>query len=123
MATFITRLTTMSIAQRLVSLRKQKGLTQQALADAIGLHITQVKRYEAGSSQPSLEALKKIAQTLRVTTDSLIFEPDELEPDGDLRLQFKAISNMPDQEQQVIKQLLEGMIIKYEAERLSSKAR
>lgn len=113
----------MSIAQRLVSLRKQKGLTQQALADAIGLHITQVKRYEAGSSQPSLEALKKIAQTLRVTTDSLIFEPDELEPDEDLRLQFKAISNMPDQEQQVIKQLLEGMIIKYEAERWSSKAR
>jgi transcriptional regulator with XRE-family HTH domain len=113
----------MSIAQRLVSLRKQKGLTQQALADAIGLHITQVKRYEAGSSQPSLEPLKKLAQTLRVTTDSLIFEPDELEPGEDLRLQFRAISNMPEQEQQIVKQLLEGMIIKYEAERWSSKAR
>ncbi len=123
MATFITRLTTMSLAQRLVSLRKQKGLTQQVLADSIGLHITQVKRYEAGSSQPSLEALKKIAQTLRVTTDSLIFEPDELEPDEDLRLQFQAISNMPEDEQQVIRQLLEGMIIKYEAQRWSSKAR
>ena len=86
MATFITPLTTMSLAERLVVLRKQKGLTQQALADALGLHITQVKRYEAGSSQPSLEAVKKIAQTLRVTTDSLIFEPEELEPDEDLRL-------------------------------------
>ncbi len=123
MATFITRLTTMSIAQRLAPLRKQKGLTQQALADAIGLHITQIKRYEAGSSQPSLEALKKIAQTLRVTTDSLIFEPEELEPDSDLRLQFKAISNMPEEERQIVKQLLEGMIIKYEAERWSSKTR
>lgn len=123
MATFMTPLTTMSLAQRLVSLRKQKGLTQQALADSIGLHITQVKRYEAGTSQPSLEALKKIARTLRVTTDSLIFEPDELEPDADLRLQFKAVSDMPEQEQQVVKQLLEGMIIKYEAERWSSKAR
>lgn len=123
MTTFITRLTTMSIAQRLVSLRKQKGLTQQALADAIGLHITQVKRYEAGSSQPSLEALKKIARTLRVTTDSLIFEAEELEPDADLRLQFKAISNMPEEERQIVKQLLEGMIIKYEAERWSSKTR
>ncbi|HHH43903.1 MAG TPA: XRE family transcriptional regulator [Gammaproteobacteria bacterium] len=96
---------------------------QQALADAIGLHITQIKRYEAGSSQPSLEALKKIAQTLRVTTDSLIFEPGELEPDEDLRLQFKAISSMPEHERQIIKQLLEGMIIKYEAERWSSKTR
>lgn len=123
MATFITRLTTMSIAQRLVSLRKQKALTQQALADALGLHLTQVKRYEAGTSQPSLDALKKMAQTLRVTTDSLIFEPEELEPDEDLRLQFQAVSNMPAEEQRIVKQLLEGMIIKYEAERWSSKTR
>jgi transcriptional regulator with XRE-family HTH domain len=123
MATFITPLTTMSLAERLVVLRKQKGLTQQALADALGLHITQVKRYEAGSSQPSLEAVKKIAQTLRVSTDSLIFEPEELEPDEDLRLQFRAVSNMPEEERRVIKQLLEGMIIKYEAERWSSKTR
>jgi transcriptional regulator with XRE-family HTH domain len=123
MATFITRLISMSIAQRLVTLRKQKGLTQQALADALDLHITQVKRYEAGTSQPSLEALKKLARTFRVTTDSLIFEPDELEPDEDLRMQFKAVSDMPPEEQRVVKQLLEGMIIKYEAERWSSKAR
>jgi hypothetical protein len=64
-----------------------------------------------------------MAQTLRVTTDSLIFEPDELEPDEDLRLQFKAVSSMPAEEQGIIKQLLEGMIIKYEAERWSSKRR
>ncbi len=123
MDTFITKLISMSIAQRLVTLRKQKGLTQHALADALGLHITQVKRYEAGTSQPSLEALKKLAKTFRVTTDSLIFEPQELEPDEDLRMQFKAVSDMPADEQRVVKQLLEGMIIKYEAERWSSKAR
>lgn len=113
----------MSIAERLITLRKKKGLTQQALADALGLHITQIKRYEAGTSQPSLEALRKIVQTLRVTTDSLIFEPGELEPDEDLRLQFQAIASMPPEEQRVVKQLLEGMIIKYEAERWSSKTR
>ncbi|WP_305847165.1 helix-turn-helix domain-containing protein [Xenorhabdus sp. KK7.4] len=111
----------MSIAHRLITLRKQKGLSQQALADAIGIHVTQVKRYEGGISLPSLEAIKKIAQTLRVTTDSLIFEEDELQPDSDLALQFQAISNMQPEQRQVIKELLEGMIIKYEAERWSSK--
>lgn len=60
MATFIQRPIAMSIAPRLVSLRKRKGLTQRTLADALGLHITQVKRYKAGTFQPSLEALKKI---------------------------------------------------------------
>lgn len=123
MVSFIQLIHSMTIATRLSELRKKKGLTQQALANAIGLHVTQVKRYESGASQPSLEALKKIAQTLRVTTDSLIFEENELPSDADLALQFQAISNMPDEEQEVIKQLLEGMIIKYEAQRWSSRAK
>ncbi len=111
----------MSIANRLITLRKQKGLSQQALADAVGIHVTQIKRYEGGVSLPSLEAIKKIAQTLRITTDSLIFEDNELQPDSDLALQFQAISNMQPEQRQVIKEVLEGMIIKYEAERWSSK--
>ena len=123
MARFVSWLANMTIATRLAEIRKQKGLTQQALADAIGLHVTQVKRYESGASQPSLDALKKIAKTLRVTTDSLVFDEDELEPSSDLALQFQAIAHMPKQQQEVIKQLLEGMIIKYEAERWSSRAK
>lgn len=34
-------------------------------------------------------------QTLFVTMDSLIFEPEKVEPGVDLQLQFKAISGMP----------------------------
>ena len=113
----------MSIAKKLPLTRKQKGLTQQALADAIGIHVSQIKRYESGKSQPSVEALKKIAKTLRVSADSLIFDDDELKVDSDLALQFEAISNMSKDEQTVIKQLLEGMIIKSEAERWSSRVR
>jgi len=122
-ATSLTWFATMTIATRLSALRKQKGLTQQALANAIGMHVTQIKRYESAASQPSIEALKKIAKTLRVTTDSLVFDEDELMPDADLTLQFQAITNMPEEEQSVIRQLLEGMIIKYEAQRWSSAAR
>ena len=123
MANSISYFAIMSIAKRLSDIRKRKGLTQQALADSVGVHVTQVKRYEAGASQPSLEAIKKIAKTLRVTTDSLIFEEDELAPDANLALQFQAIAAMPSEEQKIIQELLEGMIIKYEAERWSSKAK
>jgi transcriptional regulator with XRE-family HTH domain len=51
----------MSIQQRLISLRRERDLTQQQMADAIGVHVNQVRRYEAGAPQPSLDALKKIA--------------------------------------------------------------
>jgi transcriptional regulator with XRE-family HTH domain len=53
---------------RLIQLRKNKGLSQQALADAMGIHVTQVKRYEPGANQPSLEvttAAKRVAHAAR----------------------------------------------------------
>jgi len=113
----------MCIAERLPITRKQKGLTQQALADAIGIHVSQIKRYEAGKSQPSVDALKKIALTLRVSTDSLVFNDKELEMDSDLTKQFRAIKSMSEDEQSVIKTVLEGMIMKSEVERWSSRVR
>ena len=119
MATVINRIFIMSLASRIASLRKEKGLSQQAMADALELHVTQVKRYESGSSQPSLEALKKLARVLRVSIDALVFDTEELTPDEDLALQFQAISHLPTKEKEVIKELIEGMIIKYETQRWS----
>lgn len=59
MATFFDWFKSMDIAKKLSTLRKRKGLSQQAFADCIGIHVTQVKRYEAGTALPSLEAIKK----------------------------------------------------------------
>jgi transcriptional regulator with XRE-family HTH domain len=115
-------LATMSFLARLIALRKQRGLTQQGLADAAGIHVQQIKRYEAGSSQPTAEALKKLALSLRVSTDALLFEENERGPDEALKLQFEAIAKMPKKEKQVIQELIDGMILKYEAKRWSSRA-
>ncbi|RUB20515.1 XRE family transcriptional regulator, partial [Pseudomonas aeruginosa] len=59
----------MSFTERFLQLRKQHGLTQQQMAETVGIHITQVKRYESGEAQPSLEILKKVATAFNVTTD------------------------------------------------------
>jgi len=105
----------MSIQQRLISLRRERDLTQQQMADAIGVHVNQVRRYEAGATQPSLDALKKIAVAMSVTIDSLVFDEEERGPDEQLRLQFEAISHLSPEEKQVVKELLDGMIIKYQS--------
>lgn len=110
----------MNLATRLVVLRKEKGLTQQEMADRIGLHVNQVRRYEADSAQPSLEALKKIAVALSVTIDSLAFGPEERGPDEELKLQFEAVSHLPAEEKRIIKALLEGMIVKHQTRRIVS---
>jgi transcriptional regulator with XRE-family HTH domain len=110
----------MSIGARLIALRKEKGLTQQEMADEIGLHVNQIRRYESGSAQPSLEALKKMAVAMSVTIDSLVFGPGERGPDEDLRLQFEAVSQMTEEEKKIIKALLEGMIVKHQTRKMVS---
>ena len=108
----------MSIAARLIAIRKENGLTQQEMADKIGLHVNQVRRYESGSAQPSLEALKKIALAISVTIDSLVFGPEERGPDEEMRLQFEAVSHMPPEEKRIVQALLEGMIVKYQTKQM-----
>lgn len=102
---------------RLAALRKERGLTQRALADRIGGHVQQLKRYEAGSSQPTLEVIRNLAMALSVTSDQLLFGKDERGPDEDFRLQFEAVSRFDEEEKRVVRSLLEAMILKHEARR------
>lgn len=110
----------MEFPARLAALRKKKTLTQQALANAVGIHVTQLSRYESGSSQPTLDVIRKIAVALSVSADELIFDENERGPQDDLRLQFEAVSKFTAEEKKVIKSVLEGLILKHEAQRWSS---
>lgn len=103
--------------QRLTELRKQHSLTQQQLADRIGMHVVQLRRYEAGTSQPTLDVIRKLSTALQVSADMLLFGKDQRGPDDDLRLQFEAVSRFDEEEKRVVRSLLEGMILKHEARR------
>ena len=65
-----------------------------------------------------LDVLKKIAPSLHVSTDFLLFEAHERGPDEDLSLQFEAVSRMPEKETRIVKALLEGMIVKYQTKQM-----
>ncbi len=54
------------IAQRLKEARKNKGLTQQALAQATGLSQTAVSAYERGFMEPTVTNLVALAEALEV---------------------------------------------------------
>jgi transcriptional regulator with XRE-family HTH domain len=110
----------MDFPERLASLRKKKGLTQQVLAEKVGLHVIQIRRYESGGSQPTLDVIRRLAIALSVSADMLIFGENERGPDSDLRLQFEAVSKFDKEEKKVIKAVLEGLILKHEAKRWSA---
>ena len=107
----------MTFPARLAEIRKKRGITQQTLADLVGLHVVQISRYEGGSSQPTLDIIRKLAVALRVSTDLLIFDKDERNPRDDLKLHFEALSRFDEDEIEVVKAVLEGLIIKHDAQR------
>lgn len=97
----------MKFSQRVVALRKQRGFTQQTLSNAIGIHVQQIKRYEAGA-----DALKRLAVVLHVTSDFLLFGPDGREPEDDMKLRFEALAAMSEEDRNVVKAVLDAIIIK-----------
>jgi transcriptional regulator with XRE-family HTH domain len=109
-----------SFPKRLAALRKERGLSQQALADKIRMHVIQIRRYEAGTSQPTLDVIRNLAIALGVSADELIFEKNERNPDEDLRLQFEMMNQFSPDEKKVAKAVLEGLILKHAAKKWGS---
>ena len=108
----------MPFPERLSAMRKLRGFTQEALAELIGITKTQVYRYESGASQPTLDVIKKLAVVLSVTTDELIFEAGERKPDDSLLLLLEGIGALDADEKHVIKEIVEGILLKHQAKRL-----
>lgn len=111
-------LTAMQFAERLVTLRKQKGLTQRALSDFTGIHLTQIRRYEGGATQPTFEMLRRLAVALSVSADVLLFDDGERGPGDDLRLEFEASSRLDDDEKEIVRNVIEGLLLKHDAKRV-----
>lgn len=110
----------MSFSRRLAKIRKDKTMTQQKMADVIGIHVSQIKRYESGDTQPSLEVLRKIAFALNISADMLLFDEDEREPIDDFKMQFEAVGRFNEEERRATKMLLDSLILKHTANRLAS---
>ncbi len=64
------------LGEQLKIIRKEKGLTQEQLAEKVGIHPTYVGKLEGGKSNPSTLLLFKISRAMDVKL-SEIFEFDK----------------------------------------------
>ena len=62
----------MNLGNRLKTLRIKKKLTQQQLADLLGLTKSVISAYENGLRYPAYDVLIKIARIFKVSTDFLL---------------------------------------------------
>ena len=57
---------------RIADLRKQKRLTQQELADAIGVSFQTISKWETAATMPDISILPLLAEYFQVSTDQLL---------------------------------------------------
>ena len=76
----------MTIGTNIKYFRKERGLTQKQLADMLGVAPNTIAQYELGVSQPKLDQLQRIAESLHVSVVSFF-------PDG---WDYLSQGNMPD---------------------------
>lgn len=62
----------MEFNEKLQELRKNKGLTQEELAENLFVSRTAVSKWESGRGYPSIDSLKEIANYFSVTIDELL---------------------------------------------------
>ena len=67
----------MEFNEKLQQLRRQKGLTQEELAEALYVSRAAVSKWESGRGYPNIDSLKAIAKLFSVTVDELL-SGDEL---------------------------------------------
>ena len=62
----------MELNEKLQELRKQKGLTQEELAQALYVSRTAISKWESGRGYPNIDSLKAIAKFFCVSIDDLL---------------------------------------------------
>lgn len=69
-----------SFSERLCLARKQKGVSQQTVADSLGVSRNLISNYERGVRQPDFQMLCALARYYETTTDFLLGMTDEYSP-------------------------------------------
>ena len=62
----------MEFPEKLQGLRKQRGMTQEELAEKLYVSRTAISKWESGRGYPEIESLKAIAAFFSVTVDELL---------------------------------------------------
>lgn len=67
-----------NLGTKIAELRKEKEMTQNDMADALGVSSQAVSKWEIGASYPDISLIPKISKLLETSADYLL--NDELEP-------------------------------------------
>ena len=91
-----------SIGKRIASLRKEKGLKQEELAEMLGVSGQAVSKWENDQTCPDISLLPKLARILGVSVDELLSGKQEMAP---------VVQILPEQQRKNIKDMMLRIVV------------
>ncbi len=94
------------IGQRIRKMRKAHDLSQEELAEKIGISTTHMSHIETGNTKLSLPVLVSISQALGVQTDDLLFESANTSKNNALNEIIELLDTCTPQQVRVIQDII-----------------
>lgn len=69
----------MKIGNKIKAYRELNKMTQKDIAEILGVEPATISKYEAGTIEPSIESLKRLAETFNITVDELIKDEEKFD--------------------------------------------
>ena len=105
-----------ALGARMANARKAQRLTQQQIADQLGIAQQTIAHYEVGRLRPPASLLPPLVQALGLTLEELLGQEvasnGKRGPTPKLQKQFERISQLPRAKQQVLMEMLDGVLAK-----------
>lgn len=104
-----------ALGARIAEARKEHGLTQQQLADQLGIPQQTLAHYEVARARLPASLLPTLAQLLTLSLDELIGNPltrrpGRRGPTSRLQQQIEAVEQLPKTKQQFVSQMLDTVL-------------
>jgi transcriptional regulator with XRE-family HTH domain len=114
----------MALGDRVRFLRKEAGWSQGELATKVGTDARQISRYENSRITPSLDVAMRIAETLEVSLDHLVFDDVPRRPlhaaENILGDRLAGVAELSDEDAAALRNVIDGLIAKSRLRTLAS---
>ena len=106
----------LELGKRIARLRQERDMTQQQLADLLGMPQQTLAHYEVGRSRVSVAMLPTLSEIFKVPIDKLLGQTDAVArtgkrgPPSQLERSFERINELPKPKQKYVLEVLEALL-------------
>lgn len=98
-----------AIGQRIRKIRKARGLSQEKLAERVGISVTHMSHIETANTKMSLSTFAELATVLEVRTDELLYDDRPEDRSASIIYITELLDNCSTQQVRIIEDIIKAV--------------